>query len=540
MLELYVHNSNIQTIQQFQPATESNMMRDVEPVGEVCLASAEGPTIRNDAADRKKNDGDQKDPAFATRAETLEEKAKELYMFLVNTAKKTDKRTILLAKHKIEAKAKEFFRYVVEALKDTKPNMLLAKHAIERKAKAFSLLVMEMMKQANAHNFRQSKEWLQLKSHQLICSAIKVAQEANYCRALQNGNYSDVFKRNGKAGLTLFAIVMMVMVTFRGNDSLNDGGLLMIENPANGLRGRALSATKKLSFTPSFQPSERSLHPKWELWHDMSSEQQVKAMAELIPFFRRYGGMIGTAWTKQHIDKEQICDLVPNSPSDICVLLPSKPCSFLSFGVNANAAFETNLGSALNCRGFAVDPSAVKNSRLSPTVTFQNLGMTLMHNHGQESPKELDEKRHSWNTTVPSMQSFLKQDFTDILKLECEGCETAMIRDILVEDPTFFHKLGQVSVMKYASKELVQTEEDLYYFGLMFPLLEEAGFVLVSSRVVSCKSKLEQNGCRPEFSEWGYTCGFGVDNERKQGRSCQSYLFAKKEVAYRSLGLPTI
>jgi hypothetical protein len=185
-----------------------------------------------------------------------------------------------------------------------------------------------------------------------------------------------------------------------------------------------------------------------------------------------------------------------------------------------------------------VDPNAVKPSKLSPAVTFHNFAMTSMHKTGQETPAELEDRRNSWNTSVPALQNFLKSDFTDILRLDCAGCEIAMMRDILVEDPAFFHRVGQVSVMKHASKAYVDTEEDLYYFGLMFPFLEEAGFVLVSSRVVACKGEPEKAVCRPEFHEWGYACGAGLDNAMKQSRSCQDYLFVKEELAYRPTALP--
>ena len=36
----------------------------------------------------------------------------------------------------------------------------------------------------------------------------------------------------------------------------------------------------------------------------MPSDQQEKALEELVPYFERYGWLIGGAWSKQHIDKE--------------------------------------------------------------------------------------------------------------------------------------------------------------------------------------------------------------------------------------------
>jgi Methyltransferase domain len=516
------------------------MMED-ELVDKTNLVSTEDPSKSDAAVDHKKNDGDLKDPASTNSPKTLEEKAKEFCIFIVSAAKKTDKRTMLLAKQRLEAKAKEFFRCVVGALEKAKPGMILAKQAFEKKVQLFVVSVLEMMKQVNIQNMLRSRDWLQLKSQQLVYTALKLVKETNYRSFLQKGYQSDVVKRHQKSGLSLLAVFMVVTVAFRGNDSLKDG-LLMNEYSPNSVRGRSLSAREQMPLAMSFKPSEHSLHPKWALWRDMPSVQQKNALEELFPFFERYGYMIGSEWTKLHIDKELICDFVPDSPRDICGSLPKKPCSFLSIGVHGEAKFETNLAKNLECRGFVVDPNAVKPSKLLPAVSFQNFALTSIHKNDKESPNQLEDQRNSWNTSVPALSNFLKLDFTDILRLDCEGCEIAMMRDILVEDPAFFHKVGQVSVMKHASKTFVDTEEELYYFGLMFPLLEEAGFVLVSSRVVACKGDVENLnvGCRPEFHEWGYTCGFGRDDTQKLSRSCQDYLFVKEELAYRPTTLPKL
>jgi hypothetical protein len=294
---------------------ESKTMMEDEVVDETNTTPSEDPNKRNDAADHKKNDGDKKDQAGTTSSQTLEERAKEFFIFVVNTAKKTDKRTMLLAKQKLEDKAKDFFRYVVEALEKAKPELILAKHAFEKKSKAFCASVVEMAKQVNTQNMLQSKDWLQLKSRQLVFTAMKLVKETHCRKVLQKKYQSDVVKRHQKSGLVLLAFVMLVTVAFRGDDSLEDG-LLMHKYPPSGMRGRSLAARQEMPRAMSFQPSEHSLHPKWALWRDMTSAQQQKALEELFKFFERYGWMIGSEWTKQHIDKELICDLVPDSPRD--------------------------------------------------------------------------------------------------------------------------------------------------------------------------------------------------------------------------------
>ena len=104
------------------------------------LAPVDTDKKHDDGADHKKND-DQSNNASG-KPKTLEERARELLKAVVETAKHTDKRTLLLAKQRLEAKAKEFFRYVVTCMREkAKPDLLLTKQKIEVKAKAFSLSV---------------------------------------------------------------------------------------------------------------------------------------------------------------------------------------------------------------------------------------------------------------------------------------------------------------------------------------------------------------------------------------------------------------
>jgi hypothetical protein len=56
-------------------------------------------------------------------------------------------------------------------------------------------------------------------------------------------------------------------------------------------------------------------------------------------------------------------------------------------------------------------------------------------------------------------------------QLDCEGCEIAFTRDILAEDPSFLSKVGQISIETHVTKAWINTTEQLYYFSLLFPLV---------------------------------------------------------------------
>lgn len=109
---------------------------------------------------------------------------------------------------------------------------------------------------------------------------------------------------------------------------------------------------------------------------------------------------------------------------------------------------------------------------------------------------------------MPKLRDWLRWDHIDILKLDCEGCEIAFARDILRGDPTYLHHVDQISLETHVTKTWVATREEVYYFGLHFALMEEAGFVMEWSQVFGCSKRHEVEGCMPEFQQYGYPCGY--------------------------------
>lgn len=479
----------------------------------------------DDGAEYKKNDGE---PKVVPEVEkSLEEKAKEFYAYVVETAKHTDKRSIMLAKQRVEAKAKEFFRQVATYVNEKAvPELILTKQKIELKAKAFAAQIVQMALKINRENMIICKETVELRSRELIIKAVKTLKTTNYKRMLKKEFHQDMAQKHGKVMASMVGMFVMVSVAFH-NDGGDEAAFL------SGVRGRSLADGDAMPTPKSFEPAEHSLHPKWRLWEDIPEDQQVNALEELVPYFEKYGLMIGSAFTKNHIAEDQICDSVPNSPAELCLVPEMEECSFMSFGVSGTASFESNLAETMQCKGFAVDPLESKDSKLNPSVSFQNFGISKMH-----EPEGEKEQKTLWNTTIPAISKFLNVGYTDVLRLDCQGCEIAMMRDILKEDPSFFHHIGQISVKKQTAKAFIDTEEDLYYFGLMFPLLEEAGHHLVKSKVHAGKPKYEKGECMSEFGEWGFHCGLGADKKEKKSRSVAELLFAKEEIAYKD-GAPT-
>lgn len=185
------------------------------------------------------------------------------------------------------------------------------------------------------------------------------------------------------------------------------------------------------------------------------------------------------------------------------------------------------MGLTWNCRGFAGDPSVIHKSKLHPAVTFHNVGLKMLRSNAEQRKDAEDE----WIlASLPSLKKFLGWGYLDVVKIDCEGCEIAIARDILTEDPDFLDHVGQISIETHATRTWINTTEELYYFALLFPLLEDAGFKLIWSSVFGC-GKYEHDGCMPELQEkMQMSCGNRKRNAANRvpiGWSCHDWLWAR-------------
>jgi hypothetical protein len=177
------------------------------------------------------------------------------------------------------------------------------------------------------------------------------------------------------------------------------------------------------------------------------------------------------------------------------------PCVLISFGINNDYSFDTDMADRWQCRGFASDPTVIHKSSLHKIVTFHNLGATML--------KEEPGVNQKWvSVSMPTLvNQVLRVKHVNVLKMDCEGCEFALARDVVREDPGFFNKVDQLTIELHVSKKWIPDEETLYHLGLLYELLKEAGLELQNLLVGGCSLKDEEVGCIPQLEALGFPCG---------------------------------
>lgn len=192
---------------------------------------------------------------------------------------------------------------------------------------------------------------------------------------------------------------------------------------------------------------------------------------------------------------------------ELCEDKLEKGCLFYSFGVGFDYSFDSDLGDR-GCFGYAFDPTVSHPTAITKGVQFMQVAASSLGNN-------------NWITvtTIPALKQWLRHTRISVLKMDCEGCEYALARDVFHEDRHFFNSIDQFAVEIHMPQFFMASFEHVKNYALLLSLLEEAKLYLTSAVLTPCSPAHESSGCHPLVIASGYPCFIGG--------MCQNLLFSR-------------
>jgi hypothetical protein len=260
------------------------------------------------------------------------------------------------------------------------------------------------------------------------------------------------------------------------------------------------------------------------IWDELSPKEQEVAMRDARKYLEAFVGILNKTKQDRWVSQDR-CEVVLFGSQwgthQLCNIPPPQDCSFLSFGISVDYSFDTDLAEKWHCHGFAADPTIVHKSQLHDLVTFHNIAAkTLRANQEARTAK-----KPWWVASVPAVKRFLGLKHLSVLKMDCEGCEFSIARDVLKEEPDFFHHVDQFTFEVHLNTHWLNDTESFYYMALMYKLLDEAGLKVMGTSIGGCGWEVEAHPSMQELRDIGYP---NAGAKRVFGRrSCHEYLFAR-------------
>lgn len=100
-----------------------------------------------------------------------------------------------------------------------------------------------------------------------------------------------------------------------------------------------------------------------------------------------------------------------------------------------------------------------------------------------------------------------------VLKMDCEGCEYALVNSMALSDPLFLDHVEQFVVSVHLSQKWIHVRN----LGLLYHFLFQSGFKLIHAVLAHCDPLHEATGCSLELLRINYPCT----------KHCHNYLFAR-------------
>jgi len=318
-----------------------------------------------------------------------------------------------------------------------------------------------------------------------------------------------------------------------------------------------LSRTRASLASPPPPPSPKVLS-SLEDYHSLSRDEIITILTKFGQRFKKVQSSpqecelvaFGTGWG-QHM----LCDHFP----------PQGTCRFFSFGISNDYSFDAHIAHYRGCQGYGFDPSIIQPSELFRDVSFFPLAAKVLNEYEEDpfeakgNKKKREFKRVSLYTSpsphwtfisVPEIHRAFGQSDLAVLKvffafscktkqkkkkkkkkkkknktknkMDCEGCEYSLARDILTFNPSFFYQVGQFAVELHISKHWLTSFAQVRALAMLLRLLEEAGLHLVHGSLDGCAPQHEVMGVPKILVETNFPGYPGF-----QRMMCHNYLFAR-------------
>lgn len=185
-------------------------------------------------------------------------------------------------------------------------------------------------------------------------------------------------------------------------------------------------------------------------------------------------------------------------------------CVFYSFGISNDWSFDSEYTARYGCDGVLLDPTVSHRALIAPHLIFLPLGATMLQAADVGGAGAEDRSRVSqWIlTSPPQLSEFLGQSHLTIgvLKMDCEGCEYAIARDVARYEPRFFSRVEQFAVEIHLNTQWLPTPQHVHNLGLLYHMLIREGFGLAEAEISWCAFADEKLPCPAGLVEVEYPC----------------------------------
>ena len=183
----------------------------------------------------------------------------------------------------------------------------------------------------------------------------------------------------------------------------------------------------------------------------------------------------------------------------------------LSYGISHDFSFDVDVANHSGLTVMCFDPTVTHPAKLvgdQLPVFFQAWGAPGPF----FSPK--------WIKAPPARLAVGMGWDVKVLKMDCEGCEQHVSRDVLAHNPGFFSRLDQFALETHLSRTWMGSFNNLKEYGSLLAMLKRNGFELQHVAVGTCGPH-ENAKLVPEIRTSGYY--------RRHKYQCENLLFARRE-----------